>query len=165
MQAFPPQYFSKKNHPTLHVSPSSCYGSVENYWGIDCALLPNREWNQKQKPKKTASNFSKTILYGRDAILRVRIKWLIFNMVPQLWADVKYHVPTRFGFSPKASSFCPFGDGGNHMGRWGVRRNCSWLTAAQKVAMSAVSSSRRSAWAKRLRQKRCIHTQKITSGM
>lgn len=54
---------------------------------------------------------------------------------------------------------------GNHMGRWGVRRNCSWLTAAQKVAMSAVSSSRRSAWAKRLRQKRCIHTQKITSGM
>ena len=27
-------------------------------------------------------------------------------MVPQLWADVKYHVPTRFGFSPKASGFC-----------------------------------------------------------
>ena len=27
-------------------------GSVENYWGIDCALLPNRKWNQKQKPKK-----------------------------------------------------------------------------------------------------------------
>ena len=20
-------------------------GSVENYWGIDCALLPNRKWN------------------------------------------------------------------------------------------------------------------------
>lgn len=58
-----------------------------------------------------------------------------------------------------------WGGGENHMGRWGVRRNCSWLTAAQKVAMSAVSSSRRSAWAKRLRQKRCIHTQKITSGM
>lgn len=58
-----------------------------------------------------------------------------------------------------------WGDGENHMGRWGVRRNCSWLTAAQKVAMSAVSSSRRSAWAKRLRQKRCIHTQKTTSGM
>ena len=27
-------------------------GSVENSWGIDYALLPNREWNQKQKQKK-----------------------------------------------------------------------------------------------------------------
>ena len=26
------------------------------------------------------------------------------------WADVKYHVPTGFGFSPKASGFYPFGD-------------------------------------------------------
>ncbi|MDY2865892.1 MAG: hypothetical protein SOV34_04510 [Sodaliphilus sp.] len=32
-------------------------------------------------------------------------------MVLQLWADVKYHVPTGFGFSPKASGFYPFGDG------------------------------------------------------
>ena len=47
---------------------------------------------------------------GRDVILRVRVKWLIFNMVLQLWADVKYHVPTGFGFSPKASGFYPFGD-------------------------------------------------------
>ena len=53
---------------------------------------------------------SKTIFHGRDAILRVRDKWLIFNMIPQLWADVKYHVPTGFGFSPKASGFYPFGD-------------------------------------------------------
>ena len=50
------------------------------------------------------------ILNGRDAILRVRVKWLIFNMVLQLWADVKYHVPTGFGFSPTASGFYPFGD-------------------------------------------------------
>ncbi|MCI6747561.1 MAG: hypothetical protein MR602_02880 [Bacteroidales bacterium] len=28
-------------------------------------------------------------------------------MVAQLWADVKYHVPTGFGFSPKASGFYP----------------------------------------------------------
>ena len=49
---------------------------------------------------------SQTILYGRDAILRVRDKRLIFNMIPQLWADVKYHVPTRFGFSPKAVFLC-----------------------------------------------------------
>ena len=47
-----PTIFLQKIHPLLPVSPSSCYGSVENYWEIDCALLPNREWNQKQKPKK-----------------------------------------------------------------------------------------------------------------
>ncbi|MDY3749488.1 MAG: hypothetical protein SO068_07170 [Sodaliphilus sp.] len=31
-------------------------------------------------------------------------------MIPHLWADVQYHVPTGFGFSPKASGFYPFGD-------------------------------------------------------
>ena len=50
---------------------------------------------------------SQTILHGRDAILLVRDKWLIFNMVAQLWADVKYHVPTGFGLSPKASGIYP----------------------------------------------------------
>ena len=53
---------------------------------------------------------SQTILHGRDAILRVRDKWLIFNIILQLWADVKYHVPTGFGFSPKGCFFmfqCP----------------------------------------------------------
>ena len=45
---------------------------------------------------KKCIKFLKTILDGRDAILRVRVKWLIFNMVSQLWADVKYHVPTGF---------------------------------------------------------------------
>ena len=60
--------------------------------------------------KEVASNLPKTILHGRDAILRVRVKWLIFNIVSQLWADVKYHVPTGFGFSPKTSGFCPFVD-------------------------------------------------------
>ena len=45
-----------------------------------------------------------------DAILCVRAKYLIFNTMPKLWADVKYHVPTGFGFSPKASGFYPFGD-------------------------------------------------------
>ena len=49
-------------------------------------------------------------MHGRDAILRIRVKWLIFNMILQSWADVKYHVPTGFGFSPKASGFNPFGD-------------------------------------------------------
>ena len=53
---------------------------------------------------------SQTILHGRDAILRVRDKLLIFNIILQLWADVKYHVPTGFGFSPKGCFFmfqCP----------------------------------------------------------
>ncbi|MDY5069394.1 MAG: hypothetical protein SPE54_03150 [Sodaliphilus sp.] len=31
-------------------------------------------------------------------------------MVLKLWADVKYHVPTGFGFSLEASGFYPFGD-------------------------------------------------------
>ena len=139
------------------------FGSVEKLWGIDYAMLPNCEWNQKQKHKKQpwskvecfafggatvrfasletsfhAANhtippppsyegsphclkdknlspfhgekplmitwflgkkphqISQSILHGRDAILRVCVKWLIFNMVSLLWADVKYHVPTGF---------------------------------------------------------------------
>ena len=30
------------------------------------------------------------------------------QLVSQSWADVKYHVPTGFGFSPKASGFYPW---------------------------------------------------------
>ena len=60
------------------------------------------------------------ILHGRDAILRVRAKWLIFNRRLQLWADVKYHVPTGFGFSPKASGFYPFDDATALAGESGV---------------------------------------------
>ena len=40
--------------------------------------------------------FPQTILHGRDAILRVRAKWLIYNMVSQLWANVKYYAPVWF---------------------------------------------------------------------
>ena len=58
-----------------------------------------------------------TNLLDRVAILRVRDKLLIFNIVPQLWADVKYHVPTGIGFSPKASGFYPFGDTTDLAGR------------------------------------------------
>ena len=70
----------------------------------------------------------KTILHGRDAILRVRIKWLIFNIILQLWADVKY-LPTGFGFSPKASGFYPFGDATALAGEGGVR-GVGWLIQA-----------------------------------
>ncbi|MDY5316368.1 MAG: hypothetical protein SPH08_08160 [Sodaliphilus sp.] len=36
-------------------------------------------------------------------------------MILRLWADVKYHVATGFGFSPKASGFYPFGDATAHV--------------------------------------------------
>ena len=61
------------------------------------------------------------ILHGRDAILRVRAKLLIFNRILQSRADVKYHVPTGLGFSPKASGFYPFGDATALAGEGGVR--------------------------------------------
>ena len=63
---------------------------------------------------------NQTILHGRDAILRIRAKWLIFNMILQLWADVKYHVPTGLCFSPKASGFYPFDDATDLAGEGGV---------------------------------------------
>ena len=37
---------------------------------------------------------------------RVRDKCLISNVILRLWADVKYHVPTGFGFSQKAVFLC-----------------------------------------------------------
>ncbi len=50
-------------------------------------------------------NAPKTILHGRDAILRVRDKLLISNMILQLWADVKYHVPTGLVFRRRRAVF------------------------------------------------------------
>ena len=93
-------------------------------------MSPYREWIQKQNDflKRGCIN-PKTILHGRDAILRVRSKCLIFNMVLKLWADVKYHVPTGFGFSPKASGFYPFGDATDLAGEVGVG-DVGWLVQA-----------------------------------
>ncbi|MDY5379638.1 MAG: hypothetical protein SPG73_00605 [Sodaliphilus sp.] len=50
-------------------------------------------------------------------------------MILQLWADVKYHVPTGFGFSPKASGFYPFDDATALAGEGGVR-GVVWLIQA-----------------------------------
>ena len=50
-------------------------------------------------------------------------------MVSQLWADVKYHVPTGFGFSPEASGFYPFGDATALDGEGGVG-DVVWLIQA-----------------------------------
>ena len=50
-------------------------------------------------------------------------------MVLQLWADVKYHVPTGFGFSPTASGFYPFDDATALAGESGVG-DVAWLIQA-----------------------------------
>ena len=50
-------------------------------------------------------------------------------MILQLWADVKYHVPTGFGFSPKASGFYPFGDATDLTGEGDVG-DVVWLIQA-----------------------------------
>ena len=83
---------------------------------------------RRRRSVVVASNFP-TILHGRDAILRVRDKLLISNMILQLWADVKYHVPTGFGFSPKASGFYSFGDATDLAGEGGVG-DVVWLIQA-----------------------------------
>ena len=44
-------------------------------------------------------------------------------------ADVKYHVPTRFGFSPKARGFYPFADATALAGEGGVG-DVVWLIQA-----------------------------------
>ena len=46
-----------------------------------------------------------------------------------LWADVKYHVPTGIGFSPKASGFYPFADATDLAGEVGVG-DVVWLIQA-----------------------------------
>ena len=51
-------------------------------------------------------------------------------MILQLWAGVKYHVPTGFGFSPKASGFYPWGDATALAGEGGVG-DVAWLIQAQ----------------------------------
>ena len=68
-------------------------------------LLPNREWNQKQKHEKRLYQSPKTIFDGRDAIIR-----------PHQMTDIQYGItimggrevsrPYWVGFSPKASGFC-----------------------------------------------------------
>ena len=79
-------------------------------------------------------------MHGRDAILRIRSKWLIFNMILQLWADVKYHVPTGFCFSPKASGFYPFGDATALAGEGGVRV-VVWLIQASALNQTCHSTN------------------------
>ena len=75
---------------------------------MHCCRIVNVIKNKNIKNSLGKKRNLPTIFHGRDAILRVRAKRLIFNMVLKSWADVKYHVPTGFGFSPKASCFLCF---------------------------------------------------------
>ncbi|MCI6336069.1 MAG: hypothetical protein MR795_09770 [Bacteroidales bacterium] len=50
-------------------------------------------------------------------------------MVLKLLADVNYHVPTGFGFSPMGSGFYPFGDATDLAGVVGVG-DVGWLVQA-----------------------------------
>ena len=66
-------------------------------------------------------------------------------MILQLWADVKYHVPTRFGFSPKASGFYPFGDATALAGEGGVRV-VVWLIQAFLLCHAAALTTGAKHW-------------------
>ena len=52
--------------------------------------------NGYKPPQNLLPHSPFVIIFSVLSILRVRVKWLIFNMVSLLWADVKYHVPTGF---------------------------------------------------------------------
>ena len=60
-------------------------------------------------------------------------------MILQLWADVKYHVPTGFCFSSKASGFYPFGDATALAGEGGVRV-VVWLIEASACHAAALTT-------------------------
>ena len=69
-------------------------------------------------------------------------------MVLQLWADVKYHVPTGFGFSPKASGFYPFGDATALAGEGGVG-DVVWLIQASASNHKPKANQRDGSFAKK----------------
>ena len=120
--------FHAANH-TIPTPPS--------YEGpLHCPKDKNRSPFHGEKPLvikrilgRRLHQISQTISHGRDAILRVRDKLLISNMILQLWAGVKYHVPTGFDFSPKASGFYPFDDATALAGESGVG-DVAWLIQA-----------------------------------
>ena len=43
-------------------------GSEDIYWGIDYAMLPNREWNQKQKHKKQPWSKEECFAFGGGTV-------------------------------------------------------------------------------------------------
>ena len=76
---------TRAHHIAPRIKTARRFTAKNPWWQNDFL-----EWGRIKSPK--------TILHGRDAILRVRDKLLIFNMVPLLWADVKYYVHTGLFF-------------------------------------------------------------------
>ena len=174
--------------------PLALFRFCGKFLGIEYALLPNREWNQKkhkkqpwtnvecfafggatvrfasletsfhavnhtippppsykglplcpkdknrlpfhgEKPlmitwfKEIVSNLLKTILHGRDAIFRVRTKWLIFNIIPHYGRTWSITSLPGLVFSPKASGLYSFGDATDLAGEVGVG-DVVWLIQA-----------------------------------
>ena len=91
---------------------------------------PSYEVGSIAKRIKTARLRRKT-KPGRDAIIRVRVKWLIFNTLSQSWVNVKYHIFTITLFESgvfrreTASGFYPWGKVEDPRKRVAVRV-CGW---------------------------------------
>ena len=109
-------------------------------------LLPNREWNQKQKHEKRLYQSPKTIFDGRDAILRVRTKWLTFNMVSLLWADVKYHVPTGLVFRRRRAVLILLAMPPTSLGRAALGLWCGWFEPRLEIRHAAALTTGAKHW-------------------
>ena len=57
----------------------------------------------------------------------VHDKWLIFNMVLKLWADVKYHVPTGLVFRRRRAVFILLAMPPTSLGRAALVMWCGWF--------------------------------------
>ena len=65
----------------LCLTPNQLFGFSRKYVGIDDALLPNREWNQKQKHKKTALGQRGMLRIWRGGLCALR-HWKRVSMPP-----------------------------------------------------------------------------------
>ena len=102
--------------------------------------MPNRECNQKQKHEKqpddkmiyrkeVVSNLPNDFAWqGRDTSRPRQIVDIQYDTTIMGGREV-YHVPTGFGFSPKASGFYPFDDATALAGESGVG-DVAWLIQA-----------------------------------
>ena len=81
----------------LCLTPNQLFGFSRKYVGIDDALLPNREWNQKQKHKKTA--------LGQSGMLRIWRGTVRFASL-----ETSFHVANQTAPPPpsyEGSPHCP----------------------------------------------------------
>ena len=111
-----------KKHPFADASASHLSLVLRHVWFQAEAWIshptpltpPSVEVGGIGKRIKTARLRRKT-KPGRDAKIRVRVKWLIFNTLSQLWVNVKYHIFTIILFESgvfrreTVSGFYPWG--------------------------------------------------------